>query len=105
MDLQAVFNAEAMEVYCDKMRVPISLMYDNIDKDSEQYNLSAPLLELVRRVSPRYHVRQGNLVDMFAQIASLKEQAAPQRASTATASIGLKGVHHLTLHRSALTTV
>ena len=48
--LQAIFAGESFELVCDRLKIPVNMMYENIDTDNQFLDISTPTFELVRRV-------------------------------------------------------
>ena len=50
LHLQAVFAGESFELVCDKLKIPVNMMYESIDTDNLFLDISTTTFELVRRV-------------------------------------------------------
>ena len=50
LHLQAIFAGESFELVCDRLKIPVNMMYENIDTDNQFLDISTPTFELVRRV-------------------------------------------------------
>ena len=48
--LQAIFAGKSFELVCDRLKIPVNMMYENIDTDNQFLDISTPTFELVRRV-------------------------------------------------------